>query len=309
MSPTMQGIHHISSIVGNPNEVIAFYRNILGLRLVKQTVNYDNPYTYHLYFGNNEADIGTIITFFPWKDYNIGIVGDGQVTITSYAIPKDSLNFWKNRLQQCEIKYTEQVRFGNTTLILSDFHGLRVELVEKDWGKLNTYQADESLTTEFAIQGFAGAVISSHRPEATDHVLVDLFGWKKMRNEGNFTRYMAPGDKNEWIDVRQIIGSYGKFAIGTVHHIAFATQSKEEQEYWQKLISDDGYKISDIRDRGYFNAIYFRERGGTLFEIATLNPGFTVDEPLEHLGETLFIPEIHQDKKNDIYTNLIPLDL
>ena len=157
MIEIIQKLHHISAIVGAPNQVFKFYRDILGLRLVKKTLNYDDPYTYHLYFGNNEADGGTIITFFPWENNHLGQLGDGQVATTSFAIPAGSLDFWANRLEAKGIQFARGSRFDNATILVKDFHNLNIEMVEKDWGKANTYAVDD-ITPETAIQGFAGEI-------------------------------------------------------------------------------------------------------------------------------------------------------
>lgn len=309
MKKAIQGLHHISAIVGNPNEVIEFYRDILGLRLVKQTVNYDDPYTYHLYFSNHEAAPGFAITFFPWENTGDGKLGDGQVAITSYQIPLGSLEFWRKRLTEFGIEFEEKIRFGQLSLILSDFHGLIVELVEKENGSPNTYQADEEMSAAVAIQGFAGAVIFSRHPEKTNALLTDVFGWQEVQRENDYVRFLAPGDRKEWLDIRQNRTQYGEFSTGTVHHIAFRVKDVEELNYWQQTISAAGYKVTEIKNRGYFHALYFREKGGTLFELATEGPGFTINETISELGQTLFIPDIHKAQTDKILAELTPLNL
>lgn len=309
MNKTIQGLHHISAIVGNPNEVVEFYRDILGLRLIKQTVNYDDPYTYHLYFGNNEGDNAFTITFFPWENAQAGKLGDGQVAITSYQIPAGSLAFWRQRLNKLNVSFEEKVRFGHPSLILSDYHGLIVELVEKAGGKANTYKADEDLSADVAIQGFAGAVLLSRHPEKTNILLKDLFGWEEIAAENGYIRFIAPGERQEWLDVRQSRTNYGEFSVGTVHHIAFIVKDVDELKYWQDKISASGFKVTEIKNRGYFHSVYFREKGGNLIEIATEGPGFTINETVEELGKNLFIPEIHQEKTDEILAGLTPLKL
>lgn len=289
MIETIQKLHHISAIVGAPNQVLKFYRDILGLRLVKKTLNYDDPYIYHLYFGNNEADTGTIITFFPWENDRLGQLGDGQVATTSFAIPDGSLDFWQDRLNAKGIPFSRGSRFANETILVKDFHNLTIELVEKDWGKANTYAVDD-ITPETAILGFAGAILYSHRPSHTVELFDQIFGWHKIAEDDQYIRLQAPGDHKEWLDIRKTSDSFGKMEIGTVHHIAFEVADEEVLKYWLEIAQQRGYRTSEIKDRDYFKSLYFRERGGILIELATAGPGFTWNETVEELGSQLFYP-------------------
>lgn len=303
----IEKLHHITAIVGAPNQVFKFYRDILGLRLVKKTLNYDDPYTYHLYFGNNEADGGTIITFFPWENNHLGQLGDGQVATTSFAIPAGSLDFWANRLEAKGIQFARGSHFGNETILVKDFHNLNIELVEKDWGKANTYAVDD-ITPETAIQGFAGAVLYSHRPDHTVELFDQVFGWHKVGEDSQYIRLQAPGERKEWLDIRKTADSFGKMAIGTVHHIAFEVADEEALNYWLEVAQQRGYHTSDIKNRDYFKSLYFRERGGILIELATAGPGFTWNETFEELGSQLFYPAKHEAIIDQIKANLTPLD-
>ena len=307
MSEIIQQLHHITAIVGAPNQVLKFYSDILGLRLVKKTLNYDDPYTYHLYFGNNEADAGTIITFFPWENNRIGQLGDGQVATTSFAIPAGSLDFWANRFDTKGIRFARGSRFGNETLLVKDFHNLNIELVEKDWGKENTYTVDD-ITPETAIQGFAGALLYSHRPDHTVELFDQVFGWHKVNEDDQYIRLQAPGDHKEWLDIRKTADTFGKMEIGTVHHIAFEVADENALNYWLEIAHQCGYHTSEIKDRDYFKSLYFRERGGILIELATAEPGFTLNESVEDLGSQLFYPEKHKDVIDQVKAKLTPLD-
>lgn len=307
MADNIQQLHHITAIVGNPNEVLAFYRDVLGLRLIKKTLNYDDPYTYHLYFGNYEADAGTIITFFPWENNRLGELGDGQVATTSFAVPKNSLDFWANRLTNKGIAYSRGTRFNRETILIKDFHQLTIELVEKDWGKANTYSI-EDITPKNAIQGFAGTTIYSHRPEHTIHLFEEIFKWSKVDEDDQYIRLQAPGIHQEWLDIRKASGHFGKMNIGTVHHIAFQVADVDSLTHWQNIANDLGYHTSDIKNRDYFQSLYFRERGGLLIELATAGPGFTWNESVEELGSTLFYPEKHQSIIEEVKSKLTPLD-
>lgn len=307
MIETIQKLHHISAIVGAPNQVLKFYRDILGLRLVKKTLNYDDPYIYHLYFGNNEADTGTIITFFPWENDRLGQLGDGQVATTSFAIPDGSLDFWQDRLNAKGIPFSRGSRFANETILVKDFHNLTIELVEKDWGKANTYAVDD-ITPETAIQGFAGAILYSHRPSHTVELFNQIFGWHKIAEDDQYIRLQAPGDHKEWLDIKKTSDSFGKMEIGTVHHIAFEVADEEVLKYWLEIAQQRGYRTSEIKDRDYFKSLYFRERGGILIELATAGPGFTWNETVEELGSQLFYPAKHDAVIAQVKAKLPPLD-
>lgn len=307
MATDIQQLHHITAIVGNPSEVLTFYRDILGLRLVKKTLNYDDPYTYHLYFGNYDADPGTIITFFPWENKKMGEIGDGQVATTIYAIPENSIDFWAKRLTDKGVDFVRGSRFGQETLLIKDFHNLNIELVEKNWGKANSYAVDD-ITPETAIQGFAGAIIYSHRPANTLHFFEDVLNWPVVDEDAVYTRLQAPGDHKEWFDIRKTPGTFGTMAIGTVHHIAFQVDDEDALVYWLDIAQKEGYKASDIKNRDYFKSLYFRERGGLLIELATKAPGFTWNESLENLGTELFYPAKHQAIIEVVKKKLTPLD-
>lgn len=307
MIETIQKLHHISAIVGAPNQVLKFYRDILGLRLVKKTLNYDDPYIYHLYFGNNEADTGTIITFFPWENDRLGQLGDGQVATTSFAIPDGSLDFWQDRLNAKGIPFSRGSRFANETILVKDFHNLTIELVEKDWGKANTYAVDD-ITPETAIQGFAGAILYSHRPSHTVELFNQIFGWHKIAEDDQYIRLQAPGDHKEWLDIGKTSDSFGKMEIGTVHHIAFEVADEEVLKYWLEIAQQRGYRTSEIKDRDYFKSLYFRERGGILIELATAGPGFTWNETVEELGSQLFYPAKQDAVIAQVKAKLPPLD-
>lgn len=307
MSANIQQLHHITAIVGNPNEVLHFYRDVLGLRLVKKTLNYDDPYTYHLYFGNYDADPGTIITFFPWENKPLGELGDGQVATTIFAVPANSLDFWADRLNKKNIDFVRGTRFGQETILMKDLHNLNIELVEKDWGKANTYSVDD-ISPETAIQGFAGAVVYSHRPEHTVNVFQELMKWPLIDEDDQYFRLQAPGDRKEWLDIRKTAGDFGKMSTGTVHHIAFQVDDEAALKYWEKVTKDHGFHTSDIKNRDYFKSLYFRERGGLLIELATKAPGFTWNESIEDLGTELFYPAKHQDVIEEVKRKLTPLE-
>lgn len=308
MQKQTMGIHHISAIVGNPQENVDFYGKVLGLRLVKQTVNFDDPGTYHLYFGNGEGSPGTIITFFPWAGAYPGRVGDGQVGITAYAIPKGALTYWENRLQRFKIATKRVTRFNETSLQFDDPHGLHLELVEREAGEANDW-IFEDITPEVAIKGFAGATLYSTNPTATKHVMENLLGLTFIAEEDTLMRFRSKGDIGNIIDLKQTSMGNARMGVGTVHHIAWRAVDDQDQLEWQQLAQDAGQYVTEVKDRNYFKAVYFREPGHILFEIATDAPGFAHDESLTTMGEKLMLPAQYEHLRETLTEKLIPLQL
>ncbi|MCA0988290.1 ring-cleaving dioxygenase [Guptibacillus algicola] len=299
------GIHHITAIVGNPQENVDFYSGVLGLRLVKKTVNFDDPGTYHLYFGNEEGAPGTIMTFFPWSNAHQGRIGSGQVGVTSFVIPEGSIGFWRERLEKFDVAVNERTRFGEGVLEFDDPHGLHLELVEREEGERNTWQFG-GVDSSNAIKGFAGATLLSGQPEATIKVLEDVLGFTRVSEEGDFIRFKSSGPIGNTVDVKKTSLPSGSLGSGTVHHIAWRANDFEDHESWRALIEEKGYKPTPVIDRQYFNAIYFREEGGILFEIATDPPGFAKDEDSEEMGMNLLLPPWLEDKRTQIENILEP---
>ncbi|TDM02229.1 ring-cleaving dioxygenase [Macrococcus carouselicus] len=301
-----KGIHHISAIVGHPQENVDFYEGILGLRLVKKTVNFDDPKTYHLYFGTDAGTPGSIITFFPWPGARQGRIGTGQVGVTGYAVPVGAYDFWKERLESFDIEVHEEERFGERYLTFEDVHGLKLEIVEREKGDSNPFQ-HEAIPLEYAIKGFAGAVLYSSDIEATDKVLTEELGLAKRAEDETYFRYEAEGEMGNIVDIKKEVNARGLMGAGTVHHIAWRAQDDAEQMMFSNQLRADGYHVTDIKDRNYFNAIYFREHGEILFEIATDSPGFAHDEPYETMGESLMLPAQYEPHRAQIEANLIPI--
>ncbi|MCT8136669.1 ring-cleaving dioxygenase [Anaerobacillus sp. CMMVII] len=302
------GIHHITAIVGHPQDNIDFYAGVLGLRLVKQTVNFDDPGTYHLYFGNEGGEPGTIITFFPWAGAHKGKIGDGQVGVTSYVVPKGSIDFWKKRLEKFQVEYNEAVRFGETYLEFEDPDGLHLEIVEREAGDLNTWQFGE-VTANVAIKGFGGATLFSKQPEETAELLEQGMGLKKVGQEGNYLRFQAASHIGNIIDVKLTRTGNGQMGVGTVHHIAWRATDDKDQLAWKKHVESHGFGVTSVQDRNYFNAIYFKERGDILFEIATDPPGFAHDESHATMGKNLMLPAQYEPHREKIEQVLIPFEV
>lgn len=308
MKKQTAGIHHITAIVGHPQENIDFYAGVLGLRLVKQTVNFDDPGTYHLYFGNEGGQPGTIITFFPWVNAYRGQIGDGQVGVTTYAVPTGALSFWKERLTKFNITYTEATRFNETYVQFEDPHGLRLELVERESGAENAW-AFGGVTKDVAIKGFGGAILYSSRPEETATVLTDIMGLEVVGQEGDYTRFKATASIGNIIDLKMVTGVRGTMGVGTVHHIAWRAQDNDDHLEWQAYVQSKGQYVTEIKNRNYFNAIYFREAGRILFEIATDPPGFAHDETFETMGSELKLPSQYEEYRERLESTLIPISV
>lgn len=302
------GIHHITAIVGHPQENVDFYAGVLGLRLVKQTVNFDDPGTYHLYFGNEGGKPGTIITFFPWAGAKQGIIGDGQVGVTSYVVPIGAMEFWKKRFEKLNVPFTVAERFGEQYLKFDDPHGLHLEIVEREDGEINAWNSVE-VTPNVAIKGFSGATLLSTQPEKTAELLEKVMGLELIGKEEDFIRFRSSADIGNIIDLKLTQSGRGKMGVGTVHHIAWRAVDDEDQLDWQKYVAGKGYVVTPVQDRNYFNSVYFREHGKILFEIATDSPGFAHDESQETMGEKLMLPEQYEQYRGQKEKGLLPFDV
>ncbi|WP_084820238.1 ring-cleaving dioxygenase [Mesobacillus campisalis] len=297
------GIHHITAMVNDAQRNIDFYAGVLGLRLVKKTINFDRPEVYHLYFGNGSGDPGTVITFFPWEKQLKGRIGTGQVGVTSYVIPDHSMEFWKDRLQNFGVKYIQTVRYGETYLQFQDPDGLEIELVERADGPLNTWSNGE-VQSDAAIKGFGGATLISAQPNKTADVLENILGLECLGQEGGFLRFKSEAQLGNIIDIKLTPSVRGLMGAGTVHHIAWRAKDEEEHRKWRDVLQEKGYYPTEILDRNYFKALYFHEEGGILFEIATDPPGFAVDEPIEELGQKLMLPSWLESKREELEKTL-----
>jgi len=302
------GIHHVTAFVRNPQETTDFYAGVLGLRLIKKTINFDAPEVYHLYFGNEIGSPGTIITFFPWENSRKGVVGGGQVGFTTYVVPEGTLSFWRQRLNKFKIAFKETTRFGEDYLQFADPDGLLVELVAREAGPLSQWSFG-GVTADKAIKGFGGAILYSTAPVRTAYVLEHVMGLSKIGEEGGYARYHSYGDLGNVIDLNVEAMAPGHGGSGTVHHIAWRAKDDAEHALWRSHVEGSGFQPTPIVDRQYFNAIYFREEGGILFEIATDPPGFARDEEPDHLGEKLMLPEWYEIHRGQIEKLLSPFDV
>jgi predicted esterase/catechol 2,3-dioxygenase-like lactoylglutathione lyase family enzyme len=307
----INGIHHITAIASSASENLAFYEEVLGLRLVKKTVNFDDPYTYHLYYGDSAGTPGTIITFFPWENLPRGKTGAGMVTAIAFAIPLGSVDYWRNRLNLHGVETMEGERFGEHVIHFKDPHGLSLELIETPAVNSIFSQSGNSKSVDSRIAGFHSATALLRSLDETKSLLVNLMGMALYDTEGNRYRFKMKSDDSleQYYDV--VVDAHaenGRQGAGTVHHIAFRTSNDDEQKYWQKSLNDDGFSVTPIRDRKYFKSIYFHEPGGVLFEIATDPPGFTADEPFESLGRDLKLPDQYESMRGEIESRLPKLN-
>ncbi len=299
----ISGIHHITAIASSASENLAFYENVLGLRLVKKTVNFDDPYTYHLYYGDSAGAPGTLITFFPWEKLSRGKTGAGMVTSIAFSIPMGSVDYWRKRLKVHGIETKEGQRFGDSLIRFQDPHGLFLELIETPTVHSTLTQSNDSKSAAHRIVGFHSATSLLRSLKETRALLINLMGMVLHDKEGNRHRFKMKSDGafGHFFDV--VIDAQAENGLqggGTVHHIAFRTPTDDEQKYWQKSLMDSGFSVTPIRDRKYFKSIYFHEPGGVLFEIATDPPGFTVDETYDNLGHNLQLPEQYEPMRREI---------
>jgi len=309
---SIPGIHHVTAIAGDPQQNVDFYTGVLGLRLVKVTVNFDDPGAYHLYYGDGHGRPGTILTFFAWLGAKRGRPGNGQVTAASFAVPRDSLVFWRERLAQNRVaSETLPERFGQRVLSFDDADGMRLELVETPAPGAAHFWEGSGISAEFAIHGFHGATLSEAGHENTAALLTDTMGFRLLGREQNRFRYEpvhSHAGAGRTVDVVSAPSAQqGRVAVGTIHHIAFRTPDDAQQAEWLGELGRLGHNVSPIMDRVYFHSIYYREPGGVLFELATDSPGFAVDEPVEQLGEALQLPPWLERVRSQIETALPPL--
>jgi glyoxalase family protein len=305
----LRGIHHITAIASDPQRNVDFYTQILGLRLAKRTVNFDDPSTYHFYFGDRTGRPGSTITFFAWPGARRGIRGTGQVISASFAIPATSIEYWKARLAEHRV-FCEEIpsRFNAPGLRLTDTDGLLLELIESAQLDDVDLKYESEVPQKFAIHGFHAPTLEVQQTGPTEELLKTL-GFELVGEEES-RRRLSVNSKSTSAQVDLVERPEGQFGVnsaGTVHHIAFRCANEKEQSRWRKELVDLGLHVTPVIDRFYFHSIYFREPGGILFEIATEGPGFTVDEPVKQLGESLKLPPQYEQHRAEIEHALPPI--
>ena len=313
----IQGIHHVTAIAGDPQRNVDFYAGVLGLRLVKRTVNFDDPQTYHLYYGDEVGTPGSIMTFFPWPGARRGRIGAGQVAATSFAVLPSAIGFWIERLVRHGIKYQGPTRRGSggdaeQVIAFTDPDGLMLEIVGHPGAESRpAWGGAPGIAQERAIHGFHAVTLWLEDAAASERGLTDTLGFNPVREDGTTRRFAAgDGGPGTIVDLRTI-GDFGRGAggAGTVHHVAFRVPDDAAELAVRGRVTKAGLHPTPVIDRNYFHSVYFREPGGVLFELATNPPGFAIDEPVEHLGERLMLPPQYEPHRSEIEAVLPPIHL
>ncbi|MBN6034989.1 ring-cleaving dioxygenase [Amycolatopsis sp. 195334CR] len=312
MSIKTSGLHHVTAIGGDPQRNADFYLRTLGLRLVKTTVNFDDPGTYHLYYGDQSGKPGTLMTFFPWKDAPGGRHGTGQATTTSFSVPENSIGWWRQHLEGTGLRTSRVTNRDNEdVLTFADPDGLKLALVAHPQGDPRDPWDTPLVPAEHAIRGLHSVTLSVSKEDATAEMLTDGIGLSFTEQDGNRFRFAAgDGGPGALVDVLVTPDApRGLVASGTVHHVAWRVPDEQTQVAWREELVDRGVNVTSILDRQYFRSIYFREPGGTLLEMATDEPGFSIDEPLLELGRALKLPPWLEPTRDQIEAALPKLEL
>jgi glyoxalase family protein len=307
---TSGGIHHVTAICSDPRKNVAFYTRDLGLRLVKKTVNFDNPGTWHLYYGDETGSPGTALTFFAWPGAARGSNGVGMAVETAFAIPRHSLDYWEKRLSERGIGHDAPAeRFGERVLAFADPEGMRFVLVASPGAEALPGWSKGEVPSEHAIRGFHGVTLDLQAPGATAEVLTGAFGFRTAGRDSDRERFRSPAaELGAVVDLRVTPGaSPGRQGAGSTHHVAFRAADDGAQADMAAAVAAQGLRTTDQIDRRYFRSVYFREPGGVLFEIATEQPGFTLDESKETLGSEVKLPPWFEPRRAEIVAALPPL--
>ncbi len=310
MKQLITGIHHITAIAGDPQANVDIYTGLLGMRLVKKTVNFDAPEVYHFYYGDENGAPGSILTFFPYGELVHGRAGKGMITTIAFSVPSAAKQYWKERLVKYDVAYTNaEKRFGDDVVSFEDHDGLKLELIFNDKDPRPGFSYGH-IPVEFSLRGFYGATIESNDEENTISLLAEFMDHRLIGKEINRKRYAATDAPGNYIDlVSKANAPKGLPGNGTVHHIAFSTPSAESQVEIRMKIARAMLNPTGVLDRNYFTSVYFREPGGVLFEIATSGPGFAIDEEPGKLGEDLKLPSQFEKYRDSISRSLRPINL
>ncbi len=302
MENRILGLHHVTAIAGNAQRNLDFYTKILGLRLVKKTVNFDDPGTYHFYFGDEKGNPGTVLTFFPWEGIRNGVTGTGMVSTVNYSVSPESFQFWRDRLKDFNVKYEEvSEKFGENVLSFHDPDGLSIHFVADKNDKRKGWHTND-VSEDNAAKGFHSVVLLLQKAEPTIKVVSDIFGYQVEKQEGSNYRLRTDAiDTASLIDIQEAYGAVGGInSAGTFHHVAFRVKNEDVLMEYREKVLNAGLHATGKIDRDYFFSVYFREPGGVLFELATDNPGFTRDEPLNELGTHLKLPGQYEPSRKEI---------
>jgi glyoxalase family protein len=313
MPEPIVGLHHVTAIASDPQRNLDFYTELLGLRLVKRTVNFDDPGTYHFYFGDDAGSPGTLLTFFAWPHASRGNCGIGETSATAFSVAHESLDYWEKRLLSAGIPVEKSAeRFGKRVLAFADPDGMKLEVIGDTVGDPAKPVRQSEVPAEHGIHGFSGVTLCEGGFDLSAQVL-EKMGYAQSESDGNRYRFTstattaATGDGlASYIDVLvQTQLTYGRMGSGSVHHIAFRVTDDAEQLAWREALKELKLNITPVLDRTYFHSIYFREPGGVLFEIATDVPGFATDESADTLGEALKLPAWLESRRS-VIENLVP---
>lgn len=304
----IKGLHHITALADSAGKNLDFYSGVLGLRFIKKTINFDDPGVYHLYYGNETGNAGTIMTFFPYSGMRAGRHGTGQMTATAFSVDVSAIDYWIRRFEHYQVNFIKPIRrFNEDFIYFEDVHGLGLELVfnDRDHRPAFTYG---NIPAEYGIKGFYSVTLSEANSDGTEKLLTEGLNHTFIERKDNRLRYTTGGKPGDYVDILISPGAInGLSGSGTIHHLAFATPDDETQLLAREHLLSMGVDVTPVIDRQYFHSIYFREPGGILFEIATIPPGFTVDEDIAHLGETLKLPAWMESSRNQIEGQLEPL--
>ena len=309
---TIRGIHHITAIAGNAQENLDFYVGVLGMRLVKRSVNQDDPGTYHLFFADAEGHPGTDLTFFPWADMPRGRKGAGLSVEVPLAVPSGSLDYWIDRLAQHSVETGPiETRFGERTLPFKDPHGMDLALAETTDERLFTEWPGSPVPPQYQVRGLHAARLWERDLNTTAHFLINALGFERLGEEDGWTRFgVHGGGSGKIAEIREVPQEQlGQWGVGSVHHIAWRTPDEQREMALRADVIAAGAHPTGLIDRFWFKSVYFREPGGVLFELATDGPGFGIDEKTENLGEKLILPPWLEPHRPAIEDALPPLTM
>ena len=303
------GLHHVTALSGAAQETLDFYAGVLGLRRVKTTVNFDDPKTHHLYYGDTVGRPGTVITFFPWPRARQGRTGAGMVSRVAFAVPPGTLDDWADRLDEAGVTTRRTDRCDDPLLEFEDPSGLSLALVATDAAANGGAWGDGPVPIDQAVRGFHAPTLPVFSGDRTPELLTDVFGWTRVGEDEDRVRVRAPETGLADVLDLQVRDRHpsGRMGTGTVHHVAFRARDANEQRHWQHVLREHDIQVTEVKDRQYFQSIYFRDpnwTSGILFEIATDGPGFLIDESEETLGETLCLPSWLASRRDEIADSL-----
>jgi glyoxalase family protein len=310
--PTVHGLHHVTSIAAAPQENLDFYVGVMGLRLVKRSVNQDAPGTYHLFYADEAGTPGTDLTFFPWPDMAPVREGSGQAREVQFGVPPGSAGWWRERLESRGFEAdTPAPRFGESTLPLRDPHGHRIALVETEDERPWVPWEGATVPAERQLRGMHAVRMVVRELAPTRRVLEEVLGFEEVGEEDGWRRFgVEGGGSGRWLEIREEPDArLGRWGTGGVHHVAWQVEDDREQAALRERLVDAGLQVTPPIDRFWFRSVYFREPGGVLFELATMGPGFERDETRDALGESLILPPWLEPRRAAIESALPPLDV